>query len=53
MNWANGLGWKRISYKAFMKDAQDKGTYSHLAIEKFLRKGNVDLDIDLSEIKDK
>lgn len=47
MNWANGLGWKRISYKAFMKDTQDKGTYSHLAIEKFLRKGNVDLDIDL------
>ena len=53
MNWANGLGWKRISYKAFMKESQDKGTYSHLAIEKFLRKGNVDLDIDLQIPKQK
>lgn len=47
MNWANGLGWKRISYRAFMKDAQDKGTYSHLAIEIFLRQGRIDLDTDL------
>lgn len=43
MNWSNGLGWRRISYKAFMKDAQDKGTYSHLAIEKFLRHGEINL----------
>ena len=47
MNWANGLGWKRISYRAFMKDSQDKGTYSHLAIEIFLRQGRIDLDTDL------
>lgn len=47
MNWANSLGWRRISYKAFMKDASDKGTYSHLAIEKYLRNGSVDLLKDL------
>lgn len=44
MNWSNGLGWKRISYRAFMKDAAEKGTYSHLAVEKYLRNGYVDLD---------
>ena len=44
MNWANGLGWKRISYRAFMRDAADKGTYSHLAVEKYLRNGSLDLN---------
>ena len=39
MNWANGLGWKRIGYRAFLKAAAEKGTYSHLAIEKFLKTG--------------
>ena len=24
MHWSNSLGWKRISYKAFMKEAADK-----------------------------
>lgn len=43
LSWANNLGWKRISYKAFMKDAADKGTYSHLAIENYLKDGYVDL----------
>ena len=36
MSWSNSLGWKRISYKAFLQEAADKGTYSHLAIEKYL-----------------
>ena len=44
MSWSNGLGWKRISYRAFMREAADKGTYSHLAIEKFLTNGFVDLE---------
>lgn len=44
MNWANSLGWKRISYRAFMRDAADKGTYSHLAVEKYLRNGSLDLN---------
>lgn len=44
MNWANGLGWKRISYRAFMREAADKGTYSHLAVEKYLRNGSLDLN---------
>lgn len=43
MNWANSLGWRRISYRAFMRDAVDKGTYSHLAVEKYLRNGTLDL----------
>ena len=43
MTWANNLGWKRISYSAFMKEAADKGTYSHMAIENFLKDGYVDL----------
>ena len=50
MNWANGLGWKRISYRAFMKDASDKGTYSHLAVEKYLRTGSLDLnDLEIAD----
>lgn len=43
MNWSNSLGWKRISYRAFMKEAADKGTYAHLAVEKYLRNGSLDL----------
>lgn len=43
MSWSNSLGWKRISYKAFMKDAADKGTYSHMAVEKYLKNGSVNL----------
>jgi hypothetical protein len=43
MKWANNLGWKKISYNKFMKEAADKGTYSHLAIEKFLKKENIDI----------
>lgn len=44
MSWSNSLGWKRISYTAFMKEAADKGTYSHLAVEKYIKNGYVDLD---------
>lgn len=47
MSWSNGLGWKRISYRAFMKEAADKGTYSHLAIEKYLKNGTLDVDKDI------
>lgn len=43
MNWANNLGWKRISYKQFMKEAADKGTYTHLAIERFLKGKDVNI----------
>ena len=35
--WANSLGFKHIRYKSYMKEAADKGTYSHLAIERFLK----------------
>ena len=48
MHWSNSLGWKRISYKAFMKEAADKGTYSHMAIEKYLRQGYLDLNNDMN-----
>lgn len=44
MKWANNLGFKHISYRAFMNDAADRGTYSHLAIEKYLKQGFLDLD---------
>ena len=44
LNWANNLGWKRISYSVFMKEASDKGTYTHLAIEKFLKNQTVDIN---------
>ena len=43
-NWANGLGWKRISYKAFMQEAADKGTYAHLAVERFLNRKDPDIE---------
>ena len=49
MKWANSLGFKKISYKAFMQDAADKGTYSHLAIEMYLKNGYFDLN-NTSEI---
>ena len=39
MNWANNLGYKRISYTKYMRDVADKGTYSHMAIEKFIKNG--------------
>lgn len=44
LNWANALGWKHISYTSFMKTAADKGTYTHLAIEKFLKNQSVDIN---------
>ena len=44
MNWSNSLGWKRISYSAFMRDAADKGTYSHLAVETYIKQGNLDIN---------
>lgn len=47
MSWANGLGWKRISYRAFMREAADKGTYAHMAVEKYLRNGSLDVKKDL------
>lgn len=51
MGWANSLGWKRISYRAFMKESSDKGTYSHLAIEKFIKSGNVNIS-DMNIVSD-
>jgi hypothetical protein len=49
MKWANGLGFKRISYRAFMTEAADKGTYSHMAIERYLKQGYLDLE-EMTEI---
>ena len=49
MKWANNLGFKRISYRAFMNDAADKGTYSHMAIERYLKQGYLDLE-EMTEI---
>jgi len=43
-NWANGLGWKRVSYKAFMQEAADKGTYAHLAVERYLNSNDPDIE---------
>lgn len=36
MTWSNSLGFKRIGYKAYLREAADKGTYTHHSIEKFL-----------------
>jgi len=44
LDWANGLGWKRISYRGYMREAAEKGTYSHLAIQKYLENDFLDLD---------
>lgn len=44
MTWSNSLGWKRIGYRAFMKAAAEKGTYTHLAIERFIKNGSVTLE---------
>lgn len=50
LKWSNSLGFKHISYTKFMKDAADKGTYSHYMIEKFLKNGCMLEDIDTFEI---
>ncbi len=53
IKWSNSLGlYKHISYSAFMRDAADKGTYSHLAIEKYLKQGYLDLE-EMTEIPNK
>lgn len=44
MSWANSLGWKRIGYRTFMNEASSKGTYSHLAVEKYIKEGSVNID---------
>ncbi len=49
MKWVNSLGLKKISYRAFMNEAADKGTYSHMAIEKYLKQGYLDLE-EMDEI---
>lgn len=36
--WANSLGFKRISYSAALREASEKGTYTHKAIEEYLKK---------------
>lgn len=36
--WANSLGFKRMSYSAALREASEKGTYTHNAIEKYLKK---------------
>lgn len=47
MTWANSLGFKRIGYKAYLKEAADKGTYTHHSIEEFLMNG---IDPDFNKI---
>lgn len=37
LSWANSLGFKRIGYRSYMNEAANKGTYSHKAIERFLK----------------
>lgn len=37
MSWANSLGFRRINYRGYLTEAANKGTYSHLAIERFLK----------------
>lgn len=49
MNWANSLGFKHIGYRSYMKEAADKGTYSHLAIERFLKTKEIPSFMDTKE----
>ena len=41
MSWANSLGFRKINYRGYLTEAANKGTYSHLAIERFLKHGEV------------
>lgn len=45
MKWSNSLGFKRQSYTAYMKEAADKGTYTHSSIEYFLKE-RIDPDFE-------
>lgn len=47
MSWANSLGFKRIGYRAYLNEAANKGTYTHNAIEHFLKNGQ---ELSLSAI---
>lgn len=38
--WANSLGYKRLSYKKTLEIAAEKGTITHSLIETFLKTGN-------------
>ena len=44
MSWANSLGWKRIGYRSFLNEAAEKGTFSHLAIDKYIKNGDVNIE---------
>ena len=39
LSWANSLGFKRVSYSKYIRDVADKGTFSHMAIERFIKDG--------------
>lgn len=39
MRWANSMGFKHKGYRALLKEAAEKGTYTHKAIEDFLKDG--------------
>lgn len=41
MSWANSLGFRKINYRGYLIEAANKGTYSHLAIERFLKNGDI------------
>lgn len=37
IQWANGLGFRRVSYRQVLKEASVYGTYTHQGIESFLK----------------
>lgn len=39
VQWANNLGFKHKGYRATLNEAANKGTYTHLSIEKYLQSG--------------
>lgn len=45
LKWANSLGFKHKGYTSYMKEAADKGTYTHHSIERFLL-FNEDVNLD-------
>lgn len=39
MNWANAMGFKHKGYRALLREAAEKGTYTHQSIEDYLLRG--------------
>lgn len=51
MDWANNAGFRRLKYRDLLEVAAEKGTYTHLFIEKFFKNEPIDLENSMIAVK--